>query len=109
MSSVFRKPMQLERRSVGVDAAGRPNESFSVAVTIYGSTRHRLDDRANDGGVITEQEQMVYVLPGADIEPGDRITFDGKTWTVVGEPFQAYSHRSRSVHHEEIRVRWSAR
>ena len=76
---------------------------------MYGAVRHRLDDRKNDGGDIVQQELVVYLPPGTVIEPGDELGFDGDTWRVVGNPFEAWSHRTRSVHHLEVRVRGAQR
>lgn len=109
MSTVFRKPMVLERRSTDVGADQRPTSGYAAAVTVYGATRHRLDDRNEDGGDVIRQEQLVYLAPEVAIEPGDRLTFDGLVWEVIGEPFQAYSQRAKRVHHLEVRVRTGQR
>lgn len=108
-SHVFRKPMTLERRSVEVGTDRRPTDGFSTAEQVLGATRHRLDDRNNDAGDVIRQEQLVYLPAGVAIAPGDRLTFDGQQWIVVGFPFQAYSQRERAVHHQEVRVRAGAR
>lgn len=109
MSRVFTKPMLLERRSVEVGTDRRPVSSWSVAVVVRGSDRHRVDDRQEDGGDVIEQERVVYLPADTVIEPGDRLTYDGMQWIVVGAPYQAYSHRTRGVHHLEVRVRAGAR
>lgn len=103
--NVLRKPMTLERASEDVGPDRRPTVTLAPAETVYGATRHRLDDRNQDAGDVVRQEQLVYLGPDVAIAAGDRLTFDGHTWIVVGEPFQAYSQRTRSVHHQEVRVR----
>jgi hypothetical protein len=108
VSYVFRKPMTLTRFSADVSSR-RPVRSAGASTTVYGAVRHRLDDRVSDAGDIVSQELIVYLPAGTVIEPGDELTFDGDTWRVVGNPFEAYSQRSQSVHHLEVRVRGAQR
>lgn len=48
---------------------------------------------------------MVYLMPNEDVTPYDRIEWEGISFEVEGPPNPAYSPRTRSVHHKEVRVR----
>lgn len=109
MSRVFRKPMTLTRVSNTVGSDGRTAVTTAAPVTVNGALRHRLDDRALDGALVVQQEQIVYLPAGTSIAPGDQLAFDGSTWEVIGNPYEAWSHRSQSIHHLEVRVRAGAR
>jgi hypothetical protein len=100
--------MTLTRYSADVSSR-RPVRTASATSTVYGAVRHRLDDRVADGGDIVSQELVVYLPAGTAIEPGDELGFDGDTWRVVGNPFEAFSQRTQSVHHLEVRVRGAQR
>lgn len=108
MTRVLRKPMTLTRVTANT-TSGRPAAPTTATSTVYGATRHRLDDRQYDGGDVIQQEQLVYLPAETTIEPGDTLTFDGRTWTVVGIPFPAFSQRKRATHHLEVRVRVGVR
>lgn len=36
----------------------------------------------------TSTSAVLYAPPGADILAGDRVTFDGQTWSVDGQPLK---------------------
>jgi hypothetical protein len=109
VSLVFKKPIVVERRSTDIGTDRRPQAAWSTPETVLGAIRHRLDNRVEDAGVVVQQEQLVYFPGDFDLPAGSRVTFDGFTWEVVGDPFRAYSHRKNAVHHIEVRVRVGAR
>jgi hypothetical protein len=108
VSIAFRKPMSLVHYSVD-PTSRRPSRSAGAAITVKGAVRHRLDDRLEDAGQIVKQEHLVYLPPGTVITDGDELTYDGDTWVVVGNPFEAWNQRTNTCHHLEVRVRGAQR
>lgn len=56
-----------------------------------------------DGRTQTELSGVVYAPPGADIQAGDRITYGGATYAVVGEPMAWRSPTGR-VSNLQVRI-----
>jgi len=47
---------------------------------------------------------VAFFDPSADLSPFDRITVDGETWEVVGQPLPR--HDATGLHHYEVSLRW---
>ncbi len=108
MTLAFRKPMSLVHYSTD-PTSRRPSRAAAAAVTVLGAVRHRLDDRLQDAGEIVKQEHLVYLPPATAITEGDELSYDGDTWVVVGNPFEAWNQRTNTCHHLEVRVRGAQR
>ena len=49
----------------------------------------------------------VYLPPGTDVEAGDRVVFEGETYTIIGKPKSWKSATGRVSHIQLSIERWS--
>ena len=64
------------------------DESKVDRITINGcSVQPSATTLSQDGRVLGISEQITAYLPeGSDVQAGDRIEYDGNTFTIIGEP-----------------------
>lgn len=92
-----------------VSARGTKERDWSAAtqLTVRGCSLQvdamggELDDRES-----TAATARLFMPVGADVHAGDRISFDGATWSVVGEPYNARSAFGRTSHACARLKRW---
>lgn len=63
---------------------------------------------SQDGRVLGISEGFtVYLPPGTDVKAGDRVVFEGNTYTIMGEPKTWKSATGRMSHIQLSIERWS--
>ena len=63
---------------------------------------------SQDGRVLGISEGFtVYLPPGTDVEAGDRVVFEGETYTIIGKPKTWKSATGRASHIQLSIERWS--
>ena len=63
---------------------------------------------SQDGRVLGISEGFtVYLPPGTDVEAGDRVVFEGETYTIIGKPKPWKSATGRVSHIQLSIERWS--
>lgn len=63
---------------------------------------------SQDGRVLGISEGFtVYLPPGTDVEEGDRVVFEGETYTIIGKPKTWKSATGRVSHIQLSIERWS--
>lgn len=97
----------------------RPAEKTSRGSTVYDwsnpceliikgcSVQPASTGLSQDGRVLGISEgYTVYCPPGSDIKAGDRIVYEGNTYTINGEP-KAWAGATGRVSHVQINIeRW---
>lgn len=81
-----------------------PDWSNPATTTIGGcNVQTPTTSEVRDGRTATTLLGTVYMPPTADVQAGDRITFDGVTYEVQGEVTRHYSPTG-SIAHKQAKI-----
>lgn len=67
--------------------------------------QQRNRSEAGDAGEISLSDWVVFLPAGTDLRTADKITVDGETFEVIGEPWPARNPRTQLASHVEATVR----
>lgn len=86
----------------GNPASGKPEEVETVC-----AFQQRRRDEHEEGGELSDTLWTLYLPPETALDSGDSVEVNGRTYEVVGEPWDA-QEGSRSMWHVEATCRRTA-
>lgn len=77
----------IERKSGGVDAAGRPNGDWDTVATskmrLLPEARRITGDNQIGGREVNRLYARIALPIGTDVRDGDRFVIEGRTWEIL--------------------------
>lgn len=98
---VVTTPVAGEQDDFGLDAAPSP----PVVVTTVCEIQQRRADEPGGGGETSDADWIGFFLPSISLRTSSKITVDGETYEVVGDPWRVRSPFEQAEDHIEAELR----
>lgn len=102
VARMMQTPCTLVRRSV-VDDDSFDQEAQPEEVETLCALQQRRRDETDDRGEVSETFWDLFLPHGTEIDTGDAVKVNGRTYELVGEPWSA-EEGSRAMWHVEATV-----
>lgn len=107
VNRMLRTPCTILRRVPdGEDSFGNPTYTTEEVETVCALQQRRRDEH-EEGGELSDTLWSLYLPPGTALDTGESVEVKGRTYEVVGEPWDA-QEGSRSMWHVEATCRRTA-
>lgn len=106
LSELITRPCTITHRSSGqqTDSYGNEIPTETTTTTVCELQQRRRDEPTGEGEV-SSTDWVAFFLPGEALTTADRLTVDGETYELVGDPWTARNPRTGDVSHIEASVR----
>lgn len=97
------------RRSVsaGRDEYGSEIPSVSEDQTVC-ELQQEARSEQGDKGELSDTAWVLFLPPGTEVNTGDAVIVEGRTYELIGDPWPVRNPRTREPHHIECTVRRTA-
>src|SRR5688572_27377107 len=112
LSQLLNLPCTITRRTPSADDEeindyGDPVQNETEVDTVC-ELQQRARSEDDLQGELSDTSWLLILPAGTAIDTGDAVTIDGKTYELVGDPWQARNPRTETVEHIEATLRRTA-